>query len=284
MKKILISLLVITVMMAFSGCQSLTDTPSSNPSQSPVQQTTLDKIKAAGEIVMATSPDYAPYEFIDLTKDGQESYVGSDIELGKYIAEKLGVTLKIDVMDFTAVQTAVSMGAVDFAISGFAYTDERAESMLLSDFYNTDEGDGQGILVLKANADKFKTTDDFEGKKVAAQNGSLQYNLVSEQLPNAVIEPVTNINDAIMMLKTGKVDAVAVSGTNGEAYVRSNSDLIMSNFYFEYSSEGVVIALPKGSNELLQEINKILKDVNDNKLYQKWLDDATELAARLGIE
>ena len=247
----------------------------------------LDKVKKAGVITMATSPDFAPMEFQYVDENGKTVYAGADIELGKYIAEKMGVELKIEAMDFTAVQAAVTTGTVDMAISGFAKTEERAESMELSDFYNMDDSDsiGQGILVLKDKAAELTTAESFSGLTVGAQNGSLQYNLVSEQLPSDVtIEPIGSLNDGVLALSTGKIDALAVSGENGVLYANNYDNICMSEFFFDYSSEGNVLACQKGETELMAEINKILAEVNEQKLYSQWTDEATALAESLGIE
>ena len=125
----------------------------------------LEKIKEAGVITMATSPDFAPMEFQYVDANGKDVYAGSDIELGKYIAEKMGVELKIEAMDFTAVQAAVTTGTVDMAISGFAKTEERAESMELSDYYNMvdDDSIGQGILIMKDKGAELSTAESFAG-------------------------------------------------------------------------------------------------------------------------
>ena len=244
----------------------------------------LDAIKKAGKITMATSPDYAPYEFIDVTKTGQESFAGADIELGKYIALKLGAELVIEAMDFTAAQGAVTSGKVDMSISGYAYTDERAESMELSIFYNLDRTDKQqGVLIRKEDADKYKTAEDFAGKKVAVQNASLQYNLLAKHVPEAEVELVADLKDAVMMLITKKVDAVGVSTKNGEAFSKNYSDVQMSSFYYDRADEGTVVAVTKGETELIEKINEILAEVNDKDLYSDWLEDAQTLAAAMAL-
>lgn len=251
------------------------------------QKSRLEKIKEAGVITMATSPDFAPMEFQYVDANGKDVYAGSDIELGKYIAEKMGVELKIEAMDFTAVQAAVTTGTVDMAISGFAKTEERAESMELSDYYNIDDDDsiGQGILIMKDKAAELTTAESFAGLKVGAQNGSLQYNLVSSQLPSDVkIEQIGSLNDGILALTTGKIDALAVSGENGVLYAGNYDEICMSEFFFDYTSEGNVLACQKGETELMAEINKILAEVNEQKLYSAWTDEATALAESLGIE
>lgn len=246
----------------------------------------LDEIKKNGKIVMATSPDFAPSEFIDHTKSGQDQYVGADIELGRYIAQELGVELVIEPMDFDACQAAVSTGKVDMSISGYAYTPDRAENMLLSDFYNIDpRPNTQGLLVLKENAAQYTKPEDFAGKTIAAQSGSLQYNLVTEQLPKDIkIEKITKLNDAILMLTKGKVDAVAVATDNGEAFISNYPELSMAECYFDWSGEGNVICFTKGQDDLAAAINAILKDVNEKDIYKVWEDDAKQLAKDLGIE
>lgn len=248
-------------------------------------QSRLDQIKEAGVLTMATSPDFAPLEFEDISS-GETKYVGSDIELGKYIAEQLGVELEIQAMDFSAVQAAVTSGQADIAISGFAKTEERAESMELSDFYGMEENDGkgQGLLVLADQVDNYTSAEDFSGKLIGAQNGSLQYNLVTSQLPDAEIELVSSLNDGLLMLQTGKINALAVSGDNGEMFEQNYDSVSMSSFYFDYQSEGNVVAAKKGETELMEAINEIIADVNEQGLYLQWKEEATELAKSLGIE
>ena len=82
----------------------------------------LEKIKERGYIEVATEPYFAPNEFIDSTKTGDEQYVGADIEMAKYIADKLGVELKIVPLEFAAVLSSITEGKYDLAISALAYT------------------------------------------------------------------------------------------------------------------------------------------------------------------
>ena len=187
-------------------------------------------------------------------------------------------------MDFDAVKAAVTTGQADIAISGFAYTEERAESMELSEFFNTDDKEGQGVLVLKKDVDKYKTAEDFKGKKVAAQNSSVQYELTVAQLGEDVCQPIVNINDAIMMLKTGKVDGVALDMANAELYVGNYDDTAICEFKFDYTSSGHVAAVKKGETKHINAVNLIIKDVNDKGLYTKWREEAIKLAKSLGVE
>ena len=244
----------------------------------------LDAILEAGVITMATSPDFAPYEFEDISS-GETTYAGADVELGKYIAEKLGVELQIEAMDFNACQGAVSMGSVDMSISGFAYTEERAENCGISDGYNiTSDEEEQGILILKSRADELSSAEGFAGKTVAVQNASLQQQLRNEQLPDAKEEVITSLNDGIMMLITEKIDGMACAVDVAEQYCTNYPDLALSDFYFDYESQGTRILVPKGEDELLEAINEIIAEVNELGIYQEWVDEGIELATSLGIE
>ena len=271
MKKLFCAALAAAMLMAtMSGCGS--------------SQNRLEKILESGKLVLATSPDFAPLEFEDLSS-GEAQYVGSDIELAKYIAEKLGVELEISAMDFSAVQAAIPSGQADIAISGFARTEERAQNMELSTPFNITEDGGQTVLVAKGEGANYTTADDFSGLQIGAQNGSLQYNLVSSQLPEDVeIVPVGSLNDGVLMLETGKIDALASDLSNAELLLESHDGIETTDFMFEYSSEGNVAAVKKGETELIEAVNEIIEEVNELGLYDQWKDEATELAKSLGLE
>ena len=271
MKKLFCAALAAAMLMAtMSGCGS--------------SQNRLEKIKESGKLVLATSPDFAPLEFEDLSS-GEAQYVGSDIELAKYIAEKLGVELEISAMDFSAVQAAIPSGQADIAISGFARTEERAQNMELSTPFNITEDGGQTVLVAKGQGANYTAAEDFSGLQIGAQNGSLQYNLVSEHLPDDVeIVPVGSLNDGVLMLETGKIDALASDLSNAELLLESHGGIETTDFMFEYSSEGNVAAVKKGETELIEAVNEIIEEVNELGLYDQCKEEATELAKSLGLE
>lgn len=271
MKKLFCAALAAAMLMAtMSGCGS--------------SQNRLEKILESGKLVLATSPDFAPLEFEDLSS-GEAQYVGSDIELAKYIAEKLGVELEISAMDFSAVQAAIPSGQADIAISGFARTEDRAQNLELSTPFNITEDGGQTVLVAKGQGANYTAAEDFSGLQIGAQNGSLQYNLVSSQLPEDVeIVPVGSLNDGVLMLETGKIDALASDLSNAELLLESHDGIETTDFMFEYSSEGNVAAVKKGETELIEAVNEIIEEVNELGLYDQWKEEATELAKSLGLE
>ena len=258
MKKVLCAILALTLMTGISLALA-------------ASEDRLESIKAKGKLVMATSPDYAPFEFKDL----ENKIVGADISLANYIAEKLGVELVIEPMDFDTVLAAVVTGKVDMAISGISVTDERKLSMDFTQSYNS-EGE-QCLLINKKDAETLKAFADFEGKKVAAQNGSLQQTLTQEQLPLATFEPIIKIPDGVMMLMTGKVDAVAVAAKVAEQYLINYPDLVLCQSKFEYTTDGEAVTIPLGSPQLLAAVDEIVAEVVASGQYLVWLDEALVL-------
>ena len=243
-----------------------------------------DKLVEAGVITCATSPDFAPNEFIDISS-GETKYVGCDMDLAQYIADSLGVKLEIVPMKFDAIKAAVTTGQVDMAIAGLAYTEDRAKNMQLSDLFgNTDADEGQGIVILKENADKLKTADDFAGKTVLAQNGSVQYDLTTTQLPKAKCTPIADVNNGAMEIMTGQADGLTLDLAVAKVIINTHKELAISDFKFEYESKGNVIGCTKGETKLVNALNMVVKEVNEKGLYKQWKDKAVELAKSLGVE
>ena len=227
-------------------------------------------------LTVAMSPDFAPMEFYDTAKSGNDAIVGFDVLLANYIAKELGMKLVIDPMSFDASMAAVTSGNADLAISGFSWTAERAETFLISDYYVAGENETEQILITtKENASKF-TADmtDFSGLKIGAQGGSLQQLLVEEQLvPNgADMELYENINVAATALTTGDIDALAVAYGNGEAL--ANDTIVLSDFYFEVEEKykNNVILLNKEDAELLEAVNAALAKAMAANLYDGWYE------------
>ena len=240
----------------------------------------LEKIKADGVLTVALSPDFSPMEFVDSSKTGQEQYVGFDITLAKYIAENLGVELVIEPMGFDASQTAVYTGSVPMSISGYSWTEERAQNYELSDYYYAGENETrQALLIKKDNADKYASPEDLAGQDVGAQNASLQMQLVTEQLTGANPISIGDITVGVMELKSGNIEALAVAYGNAEMIVDANPDLVICTWEFDVKAEysANVIMMQKGETELLDAVNAILAQAKEANLYDGWYKDAVEL-------
>lgn len=235
-----------------------------------------------GVLTVATSPDFAPMEFVDATKEGQDMFVGFDVTLAKYIAEQLGLELVIMPMSFDACQTAVYAGTVDMAISGFSWTEERAENYNISDYYHAgDNEDQQTLITLASNGDKYATIEGLKGAKIGAQNASLQQSLTTEQLPDNELVLFTDLGTAVLQLKNGDFDCIAVAKGNGDAIIASNPDIAQSGFFFEVDEKytGNVVLLQKGNDAMTEAVNEAL--ASSIELWDTWYEEAKAIS---GIE
>jgi len=243
----------------------------------------LEKVRKAGEVVVCTEPYFAPYEFLDNTKTGQDAIRGSDIELAKYIADKLGVKLKLVPLSFEAVLAGIAQGKYDLAISGIAYTPKRAQSLELSISYKPDAG--HSLMVRKEDAEKYQSFADFDGKQVGYHSGTLQEQLVELHLPKVKRRVFDTLINAELALEAGKIDAVCVSVTNGSSFVAAHPTLVVLPLRFELGkNSGNSVAATKGEVELIAEVNKIIEEVVAKDLFTVWHAAATEEAKKLGVK
>lgn len=277
-KKISVLAMVLALVVSMlAGCSGSQDSGSAAEPQN-----RLEKILADGKLQVIMEPYFAPYEFVDSSKSGQDQYQGADVQLAKYIADYLGVELEIVPLEWTAVLTGVSTGKYDMAISGMGYTAERAEAMELSDSYY-DEESSHGFVIKKEDIDKYPDLASFKGAKIAYQKGSLQEMYTNDQVEDVQGMPFDSVQNAILALQTGKADAVAVSYDNGELFVDANPDLAMAAPKFEGTMDRTVVACPKGETELIEKVNKAIAEVKDQGLFVQWWDEAIDQAKSLGI-
>ncbi len=260
MKKLIAIALIACMIFSFAGCST-----------------------EENVLKVALSPDFAPMEFVDTSKSGQESYVGFDVFLAQFIAEEMGKELEIVPMGFNACQVAVQTGAVDMSISGFSWTAERAENYNLSDYYYAGDNETEQVIITtKANEGAFTDAAAFSGLKVAAQTASLQLNLCNEQLPDdcEIIE-VGDLTTAFLQLKNGDFDCLAVAKGQADVLVANNADTVaFTGFEFVVSAEAEnnVILLQKGADELTAQVNEILAKALEAGYYGEWYAEAEALA------
>ena len=230
---------------------------------------------------VAISPDFAPMEFVDPTKTGQDKFVGFDVSLAKFIAQELDMTLEIMPMDFDACQAAVASGKVDMSISGFSWTEKREANYNLSDYYYAGENETEQVLIcLKENAGKYTTAEALKGMKIGAQGASLQEQLVQDQLPESTLVVYTDINTGLLQLKKGDFDMMAVAKGNADALINNNPEVSMSGFEFEVDPKMTnnLILLQKGNDELTKKVNEILAKALAAGYYETWYEEALNTA------
>lgn len=254
-------------MMMAAGCGGSDDKKAAaGDKQGPVMQ----KIKESGKIVVGTASGYPPYEFIDASK-GDKTVIGIDMEIAQALADKLGVKLEVQDMNFQSLLSSLTSGKVDIAISGINPTDERRKTMDFSDNYLPTE---QMVLIRKADADKYKSLEDLYGKTIGVQKSTTQETLTKNEIKDAQIVGLAHVPEAVLELKHGKVDGVVVEGICGKQYLIYNDDLMFAEgIHFKNGTKNSAAALQKGNEDLLKVVNEVLKENTDNGNLKKWEEE-----------
>ena len=235
---------------------------------------------------VAMSPDFAPMEFVDASKKGQDRFVGFDVSLAEYLAQGLGMELELVPMSLQACQDAVAEGTVDLSISGFSWMPDRAARFNLSDPYHA--GDNSARQVLVTTADKsgsFGTAVNLRSCRIGVQTASLQEWLVHEQLPGATAVPFDDIDSGVELLKSGALDALALAEGNADALICADDTLCKTGFCFELTEVLLdnLILLQKGNDDLTQQVNALLRNAAEAGYYEQWYAEALEKAG-VGVE
>lgn len=236
----------------------------------------LDEIKERGTLVVGLNAGYAPFEF-HIMENGEDKIVGFDIDIAEEIAKELGVELEIKDMKFDSLLSALSNDKIDLIISGMTPTEERKKSVDFSDIYYVA---GQAMLVRAEDAEKYNSFEALKGKKVGAQLGSIQADLVEENIEDADIQLLNDVNDLILGLKSNKIEALVVEEVVADMVIENNPELTISEEKIEYFDEGVAIAVKKGSPKLLESVNKTLDKLEEEELLEEFMKEANKLAAK----
>ena len=279
--KLVCIIMCIAMVAALCACGSSASTPAASDAPASEPQNALEKIKAEGVLTVALSPDFSPMEFVDASKSGQDQYVGFDVSLAKYIADYIGVDLTIEAMGFDACQTAVYTATVPISISGWSWTEERAENYNISDYYYAGDNETEQVILVRAAAtEKYKTPADFAGLDVGAQVASLQMQLLTDQLPDANPITIGDIGTGVLELQNGNIEALVVAKGNAEMIIDSNPDLAVCSCELEVKAEyeANVVLITKGEDELLAVVNEALAKAYADGLYGEWYEAAIELA------
>ena len=204
------------------------------------------------KLIMVTEAGFAPYEFYD-----GEEIVGVDVEIAKKIAEKTGKELEIKDTDFDSLINEVKTGKADFAAAGLSITPERLEEVDFSIEYAV----SKQVIVVK-NESKAETIEDFNGKKVAVQLGTIADLVLSDENPEVELVQHKKYLLAVEDLKADKVEAIVLDSLPAQEIVTKNPEFKIIEKELLVDKYG--IAVQKGNKELLEDINTVLKELMDN--------------------
>ena len=213
-----------------------------------------------GVLTMATNAYFPPYEYYQ-----GEKIVGIDAEIAQAIADKLGLELKIEDMEFDSIITAVQTGKADMVLAGMTVTDERKQSVNFSDTYAT----GIQVVIVTEDSD-IASVDDLEGKKIGVQLSTTGDIYASDDYGEDFVEQYNKGADAVMALKQGKVDAVIIDNEPAKSFVAANEGLKILDT--EYVTEDYAACINKENAELLDAVNGALAELKKDGTLQSILD------------
>ena len=215
----------------------------------------------SGKLTMATNATFPPYE---MTTDNG-TIEGIDVETAQAIADKLGLELQVDDMDFDAALLSVQQGKADIAMAGITVTDERKAVMAFSDSYAT----GIQSIIVPEGSD-IATADDLAGKKIGTQRGTTGYLYCSDDFGEDAVVAYDNGLTAVQALNNGQVDAVVIDNEPAKAYVESNPGLKILDT--SYAEEDYAIGMNKDNTALLDAVNAALEELKADGTLQSIVD------------
>ena len=215
----------------------------------------------AGKLTMATNATFPPYE---MTTDNG-TIEGIDVDTAQAIADKLGLELQIDDMDFDAALLSVQQGKADIAMAGITVTDERKAVMAFSDSYAT----GIQSVIVPEGSD-IASVDDLSGKKIGTQRGTTGYIYCSDDFGDDAVVAYDNGLTAVQALNNGQVDCVVIDNEPAKAYVEANPGLKILDT--SYAEEDYAIGMNKDNTALLDAVNAALEELKADGTLQSIVD------------
>ena len=272
MKKKLLSMTLVALLTAamFAGCGSSTE--SAETTDAAATETTEASDEAAdtaaaadfttvtdGVLTMATNAYFPPYEYYE-----GEEIVGIDAEIAAAVADKLGLTLKIEDMEFDSIITAVSTGKADIGMAGMTVTEDRLKNINFSSTYATGI---QSIIV--AEDSTIASADDLADKMIGVQLGTTGDIYASEDFGSDHVDQYSKGNDAVMALTQGKVDAVIIDNEPAKSYVAATSGLKILDT--EYASEEYAACISKDNDALNTALDELIADGTVQSIIDKYI-------------
>jgi len=269
MKKLIALLLAMVLVFALCACGGTTTT---TETEAPASFTTVTE----GKLTVATSPDFAPYEFYAIDENGDPELAGFDMALAQYIADYLGLELEVIPMDFDGVLAELANGTVDLGIAGLSPDPDRMDAMDFSDIYYMG---GQSFVTTTANKDLFTSLEDANNSEysIGAQTASIQYNLAEENTPDADIVMLTKVTDIISELLAGKLDGAFIETAVAECYQINYPDLYIA-LDVPYDTEGSAVGISKGNEGLVTAVNEAIAAALADGSMDQFVADANDLA------
>ena len=236
----------------------------------------LKKVRESGKLVVYTSPYFPPFEFI-----GENGIEGVDVEIAKAIAAELGAAAEVRETSFSALPVTLKSGKGDAIISGITITDGRSNDVDFSEPYII----SFQYLILAGDSD-IEVMEDLAGKKVGVvKDYTCQFLMVDEigeggalEHSNTELKEYNSVAETVTDLKNGRIDAV-VMDEYAAKYAAEKNGLAAKEL--RYKNGGAVkeeygVAIPKGNEDLLEEINAVIGRLKEEGKILEWLRHYSE--------
>ena len=273
MKKFFALLLALAMSASLIACGSKQADDAQTPSDTDTTPT-----EDSTKLVLGTSADYAPFEFMYADANGNMQYAGVDISAAEYVAEQMGKELEVENMAFEYLLTSLAKGDYDIVMAAMEATEDRLNAADFSDPYYTDMP--PMILVRAADAEQYKTLSDFAGKSVGAQTATTKEDIVKDDMEGANLVSLSLVTDLVNELSYSKVDAIVLDGAVAQEYAGANPDLAVADASAELgSAEPYCIAVAKGDPKgLLPSINAAIAKMTEENKIEQFIADADALS------
>ncbi|MCI8342001.1 MAG: amino acid ABC transporter substrate-binding protein [Firmicutes bacterium] len=254
---------IVAGVMAFAmaGCSSKETNDSSGADNSnSVSSDSTSGSEKKEKLIMATNAAFPPYEFYD-----NNQIVGIDAEIAAALAEKMGMELSIEDMEFGSIITAVQSGKANMGMAGMTVTEDRLVSVDFTDSY----AEGYQVIIVKEGS-PIQQADDLADKTVGVQENTTGDIYITDDYPDATVLRYSKGTEAVLALSQDKIDAVVIDREPAKAFVEANEGLVI--LPTEYVIEQYAIAVAKGNDEFREELNAALKELIDDGTVQGIID------------
>lgn len=253
------------MLLGMFGCGSVVEEPAVEGEQS--AEATVATV-TEGKFTWATNAEFEPYEY----REGDQ-IVGIDAEIAAYIAEQLGLEVSCEDMAFDSIIAAVNSGKADVGIAGMTVTEDRLENVDFSTPYI----DAGQVAIVRFDS-PIRTAADLEGKTIAVQTGTTGDTYATDEIAGTTIDRYSKGAEAVQAVLQGKADAVVIDNEPAQAFIAKDDDLVILEE--PLTVEEYAIAVKKGNTALLDEINRILAEMEENgkmaEITGKYLGEAEE--------
>ena len=220
----------------------------------------LPTLALADTLIMGSNCSFPPFEYID----EQGNAAGFDVEIANLIAEKLGLELYVEDMNFDGLLLALDNGEVDLVIAAMTITEKRQEMVNFSTPYFN----AQQVVVVQKGYEGIQSYEDIQDKAVSVQDGTTGFLMATEDLgiPADKVVAFKTANDAVAELKLGRVDCMILDSAPAQVFVAQNDDLMILEG-IDTPTEEYGIAIKKDNEDLLAAVNELLAEIMENGVY-----------------